>query len=67
MRFISNVLFFFAVVTTLISIVLFDLSMRYLKNGDKLKSKDRSRLGFKFLIWSGLFYLVSYITGILVR
>ena len=65
MKTLSNLLFFVAVIATFISIVLLDLSMRYFRKGDGAKSKERGRLGLKFLLWAGLFYLISYVIGIM--
>ena len=67
MRIISNVLFFFAGVLLLLSIVTLDLSLRHLKNGEKIKSKKMGRLGMKFLGWSGGLFLASYLIALMSR
>ena len=61
MRFISNLLFWVANFSLIIAVVFLEVGTRYMRRKMDSKRKKADRMAMKFLIFSGVMYLLSYL------
>ena len=61
LRFISNLLFWVANFSLIIAVVFLEVGTRYMRRKMDSKRKKADRMAMKFLIFSGVMYLLSYL------
>jgi len=61
----SNVLFFIGVGLLIISITLFEIGTKYMRQKKDLKRKEYDKRGLKFLAYAGIFFAVSLLLSFL--
>ena len=64
MRLISNLLFWVANFSLIVAVVFLEVGTRYMRKKMDLKRKKADRIAIKFLIFSGIMYLLSYLFSI---
>jgi hypothetical protein len=64
-RIVSDVFFWGANISLIISVVLLEIGTRYMKKKMNLKRKKADRIAIKFLVASGSMYLLSYLFSLL--
>lgn len=63
--YVSNAFFMAFVVAFLVSIILFEIGLRAFRNRNERKSKESNRLGFRWLLLSGLLLLISILVTLI--
>ena len=64
LRFISNLLFWVANFSLIIAVVFLEVGTRYMRRKMDSKRKKADRIAIRFLIFSGVMYLLSYLFSI---
>lgn len=63
--YVSNAFFIAFVVAFLIALVLFEIGLRAFRNRNERKSKESNRLGFRWLLISGVLLLISILVTLI--
>ncbi len=61
---ISNVLFVAFIVALVVAIIFFEIGLRAYRNENERKSKDSNSLGFRWLIYAGVLFVLSVILSL---